>query len=562
MVAISNSTSLTFLKEEIDGMLGEAERQLESWVDNPADKQPLQATAEVFHQLRGIFQVLELSAAALMSEEMELALQRIQQGGPVTAGDAVSQAIVLLSRYMEYVQLKDRAVPELLISGINDLRRSQGKPLILESHFFSVDLSRERFPKADSQPAFGAEQVRLSRRLRHMYQVGFVELLRASSNNTSSLKLMARAMGRFDRLCGDRPLGKLWWVGSAVLSAMVEEQMPMTPARKSLLANYDRQMKRVVYEGEQALASEPPLLLLKESIYLVSLASHARGVVGEVKQAYDLRTRLLDSELQAEISLMAGGSGSVLRTLAENLRQELGEVKHSLDMAAQGAMDTDYAEMAQSLDRVAGSMIMVNLNKEARALRELAARISPWPADFDVASNDFLAVVDELLLIENGVAMLERSLQPSSDLQQTVNNTRISLYQLDEARKMVVVESRAGLALVKKSIASFLESEGDRMHLANLPGTLATVAGGLTFLDLARAKSVMDACRLYMESLLAPGSEMPGTEQIETLADALSSVDYYLEIMEELKPIGDSVLEIAEESMEALGYPVVRGAAV
>ena len=97
------------------------------------------------------------------------------------------------------------------------------------------------------------------------------------------------------------------------------------------------------------------------------------------------------------------------------------------------------------------------------------------------------------------------------------------------------------------------------MHLTNVPSTLGSVSGGLTFLELDRAKGIMDACRNYIEqTLLAKGSETPTGEQMDTLADAISSIDYYLESMEEQKPIGESVLEVAEESMEELGYPVVR----
>ncbi len=47
-------------------------------------------------------------------------------------------------------------------------------------------------------------------------------------------------------------------------------------------------------------------------------------------------------------------------------------------------------------------------------------------------------------------------------------------------------------------------------------------------------------------------------ENMETLADALTGVDYYLDSMEEQKPIGDGVLEVAEESMNALGFPVSK----
>jgi hypothetical protein len=559
MVAMTNSTSLTFLKEEIDSTLGEAGRQLEAWVANPINTPDLEACAEAFQQLRGIFQVLELPAATLMASEMQQVCQRMREGGSaaLAMGAALGQAILLLGRYLEYVQLKNRPLPEVMVGGLNELRRAEGKPLVQESHFFSVDLARDRYPvPATTTP--GAEVPRLSRRLRHMYQVGLLGVLR-NQNRQVSLKLMARALGRIDRLCGAAPMGRLWWVGRAMIESLIVDDMAITPARKALLGQYDRQIKRLAVEGERALAADAPLLMLKESIFVVSLCSQGSGVIGEVKQAFELRPRITDAELQAEIALMAGGSGSVMKTVAASLKEELNNVKQTLDLAAQGVADTDYSDVADSLSRIGGTLMMVNLTREAQQIRARAEVVKGWKSSPDIESLDFQSLVDDLLATENAIAGLERSLTPTDDIHKQQGNSKVSLYQLDEARMTVLSECRSGLALAKRSLASFLETNWDRMHLANLPGILATISGGLMFLDLARARAAMEACRLYIEQrLLAPGAQTPTREQMDTLADAISSVDYYLESMEEHKPIGESVLDIAEESMEELGFAVAR----
>ena len=564
MVAITNTTSLTFLKEEIDNTLNEAEKHLEAYAANPSQDASINACVEAFHQLRGIFQVLELPAATLMAEEMELVAQSIPSSGNIPGFSAgLSQAIVLLGRYLEYVQLKNRALPELMISGINELRRAAGKPLIQESHFFAVDLSRDRYPPIEASQASQSDLPKLSRRLRHMYQLGLLGILRGQ-NSSANLKMMARALERIDRLCGPVAISRMWWVARGALEAMIADQMALTPARKALLSQYDRQIKKIIYEGSRALQSDVPLLMVKESIYVVSLCSRASGVLAEIKQVYDLRSRLTDAELQDEIALMSGGSGSVLRTVAENLKTELADVKQSLDLAAQGVADTDYADVAESLMRVAGTLVMVHLNQEAALLKERAAKVRQWQAgNVDPQGLEFQGLVDDLLAIENAVAGLERSLTPADDIRNAeTRNSKISLYQLDEARVAVVGECRSGLTLTKRAVASFVENNWDSMHLTNVPPTLAAVSGGLTFLELDRAKGVMDACRSYIEQvLLARDAEAPTREKMDTLADAISSVDYYLESMEEHKPIGESVLEVAEESMEELGYPVVRASA-
>ena len=136
MVAITNTTSLTFLKEAIDATLTEAETRLEAFSDDPSRQEELARCAEDFQQLRGICQVVELPSAALMSEEMALAARELQERHSEARVQALGNSIVLLTRYFDYVQLKNQTLPALLIGGINELRRAGGKALIQESHFF------------------------------------------------------------------------------------------------------------------------------------------------------------------------------------------------------------------------------------------------------------------------------------------------------------------------------------------------------------------------------------------------------------------------------------------
>lgn len=554
MVAITNTTSLTFLKEAIDTTLSEAEASLEAFADDRGDATVLDQCSSAFHQLRGISQVLELSAATLMSEEMELATEALKRQHDRSLVQALGNAIVLLGRYYEYVQLKDRAQPELLIGGINELRRAGGKSLIQESHFFSVDLSRAREPVLGAgDPAALASQ---GRRLRHMYQVGLLGLLRGQ-NRDAHLKLMARALQRVDKLCGDCALSRFWWVARAATESLAADRMVITPARKALLAQYDRQLKKLVYDGERALSQEAPLMLFKESLFVASLGSGATPTAREVRQVFGVGERISDADLQRELALMTGSRGSVIRSVAGALKDEINQIKDTLDLAAQGVADTDYSAVAGGLRRIASTLEMVGKEQEATALRERAGLVTDWPADTEVDSAEFHALVDDLLAAENTVASLERSLAPSDDVRRDATNSSISLYQLDEARMTVVGECRAGLALAKRSLASYMENHWDPMHITNLPGTFTTICGGLMFLELERAGRVMKASRRYIAEKLLKGDE-PDQPAMETLADALTGIDYYLESMEEQKPIGEGVLDVAEQAVAELGYPATE----
>ena len=555
MVAITNTTSLTFLKEAIDSTLTEAENRLEVFSENHTLQDELTHIAESFQQLRGICQVVELPAAALMSEEMGLAARELKEKVSDARVQALGNAIVLLTRYFDYVQLKNRTLPALLIEGLNDLRRANGKPLIQESHFFSADLSVGRTPPAKVSELKRSELPALARRLRHMYQVGLLGILRNQSAQPN-LKLMARALARLDKATGPCGMSRFLWVAQGVLTAMYSDDMAITSARKALLSQYDRQLKNLVYGGEQAFDAEVPLLMVKESLYVVSLSNLQTGVISEIKTAFSLKTTITDEELQRELALMTGASGSVIRSVASAMRDEITELKNSLDMASQGVADTNYREVGESLQRLGSTLSMIGKDEEAAALKHRGAEVAKWNPDQNVESEAFHALVDDLLTVENVAANLERSLAPEDDMHRGATNSSISLYQLDEARMTVVGECRAGLALAKRSVSSFMDNNWDAMHLTNLPGTFASIAGGLMFLDLERAKSITESCHKYIVKQLIEGTNNPTRENMETLADALTGVDYYLESMEEQKPIGDGVLEVAEESMKALGYPV------
>lgn len=563
MVAITNAVSLTFLKDELENTLNAAGAQLEQYPGEDREEaraEIVRQCAETFHQVHGICQMLELSAAAMMAEEMELATQDLPaSGNPQLMVATLGNSIVLLERYLEYIQIKNRDIPELILDVINELRILGGKTALPESHFFSVNLACDRFPEVVQARVDSGERSRLIRRMRHMYQVGLLGVLR-TENNPVNLKLMARALARMDRLCPPGRMSRFLWVARAALEALLRDEMVLTPGRKALLGQYDRQMKRLVYDAATGEHGDVPLLLIKSSLYIVSLSPHHGSVIGEVKQAFDLRNTLSDKDLQQERSVMSSGS-SVIRTVANALKEELEDVKKSLDFVAQGAADVNFADVGAALSRISSTLIMVGQGKEAEQVRKQAAVATSWGTRKpDPEGMDFQRFIDGLVVVENAVALLEKRIAPQDDVHRQANNTSISLYQLDDARMKVVGECRGALALIKRAISTYAEGK-DPMHLANLPTILGGAAGGLTFLELPRARAILGSCRQYVEqSLLSSSTPAPTNEQLETYADALTAVDYYLESMEERKPIGDSVLEVAEYSLEELGFPVIRGA--
>jgi len=563
MVTIDGIGSLNLVKFEIDNTLKQAETAIELYAEEPDNEAQLKTAIELFCQIRGIFRMIGLPAATMLISEMEILAKDIFDG---VASDNEAQlasmgnAIVILSHYLEYIHIKQCIFPALLIPTINELRLLSKKSYVPESSFFNVDLNVVRdFTVKKPNTVESSDIPALSRRLRLMYQVGMLGVFKGENPKTN-FRLMRRALEQIDKLCGDVPIGSLWWVAKGAMEAFATETIEITNVRKTFLGRIDRHIRLLVQQGAEVLEQEPPEHLLKECLYFVSLASKDDDHIVELRKAFSLDTNTYTDEvLVQERDLMCGPGGTVIQTVASALQEDLSQIKDSLDQGARGAQGgkEGLGAVKEALVRTSQTLVMLGLMDPSNVLRDLADRIHGWE-DREVEAEEYNAVADSLLFVENAIIELRNANTPQTHSEIEVDkDVTISLSQLEEARQVVVAESRAGLSLAKRAISSYVDSHWDGMHLNNVPVTLHSVWGGLVFLQLERAAKVMTSCGSYVGKDLIDGSQgKPDEHMMDTLADALTSIDYYLESMEENKPIGDGILDVAEESVLELGYPI------
>ncbi|CBL45252.1 Conserved hypothetical protein [gamma proteobacterium HdN1] len=566
MLTIEGTVSLNIVKDQLDESLRLAETSLEQYLDEPEDEHRLRTCIEELVQIKGVLKLIELHGAAMLSEEMLELINMLLVGQSKERDHSLgilSGALMVLSKYLEYVQLQQYSLPVLLVPVINEVRSTLRKPLLAESMFFEVPVSVVQPPVLGGEPANPAQLMQTGHRLRHLYQVGMLGVFKGDRVDMHA-RMMLRALTRIEALSGSVPMARLWWLGRGVLESVADKQLSVNNVRKSLLGAIDRQFRSVLSGGEAALMGEPPQALLKECLFLTALATRPGPVAHQIQSAFAIpKDRITDHRLQAQRDVMFGPGRSVMHAVVDALREELTFIKEQLDLGARGGQEDEggFSRIAEALGRISNTLKMLGQEEVAAALAAKLSVISSWDhSSIDGESAEFQAVADVLLYVENSVAMLLPRLQgalSSADDEMTELRSRgISVSLLDDARKVVVEESRAGLSLAKRAIASFLESEGDGMHLSNVPVTLTSVWGGLIFLQMKRAAEVMRACEDFISSKLLNERTKPDAHTMETLADAITSIDYYLESLEDNKPIGDGILEVAEESMQELGFPV------
>src|SRR5690606_8408112 len=126
-----------------------------------------------------------------------------------------------------------------------------------------------------------------------------------------------------------------------------------------------------------------------------------------------------------------------------------------------------------------------------------------------------------------------------------------------EARQVVdtiVREAIANFVQARQALVAFVETSWQHEQLSDVPRLLDEVAGALRMMELAQPADYLIAVSRYTEHELIARQRVPNGRQLDTLADALASLEYYLEALREQRGNRDEILDIARGSLEALGY--------
>ncbi|PAV47517.1 ferrous iron transporter B [Pseudomonas sp. HAR-UPW-AIA-41] len=554
---VTGATSLSLVRDELFATIEQAELSLEQFIGERSNGNLLQQAVEGLQQIRGTLKLIELTGAEMLAQEMLDQANDIPAGAGNERDDqltALSSALYVLRRYLESVDAHRQEIPELLLPTINELRRAGGQPLLPESFFFSARLDQPRPPRTQA----ASDDVHADgRRLRHMYQVGLLGYIR-EQNAVASLRLMGRAMERLDSLLGEQTAARLCWIAAGAIEAIIDGQLLPRRSRKQLFSRLDRELKNLL--GKPGY--EPPRAMLKELLYLVALADSKGERCEQLREALSFTSLpFTDHMLEEEYQRLAGPGHAVLRSLSSAIRDELTAVKDLLDLIERGsAQGESFGNLHAVLGKLGKTLGMVGLTSAGNALQAQMPVVASWSEGGEVTSEALNRLAEAVLYVESMVASLERGERRDVRPQEVLPGQEaesFATHQLAEARIVVVDEAQAGLSLAKRAITAYLESSGDKLHLANVPVTLQAVRGGLWFLNQGRAAMLVGACADYIQSKMLETSQMPSEQMLETLADALTSLEYYLEAGAVLRPeTTPSVLDLAEESVRALGMPL------
>ncbi|WP_172600514.1 Hpt domain-containing protein [Sulfurivermis fontis] len=559
MTAKFDVSTLNWVKGEIDASLDQARLALEAFVATPDDETQMGFCVMHLHQVHGTLQMVELYGAARAADEMErlaVALQEKRIADIERACEVLMRAILQLPDYLEGLQtgLSDNAL--VLLPLINEMRRLRGEQALPESDFFQPDLSV--MPPAAPAPTVDIRV--LAQKARPYYQSSLLHLLRGEET-PQSLKTLRVLSDKLLAAATVPALRQWFWVFGGFIESLSGDGQVVRTAAKRLLSNGEQVIRQIGEGGEAAVKPESLSSLLTSLLFQVAQAAGSAGRVGELKTAFGLN-RLMAGE--AAPAGVGGFNAELKKTLAGDVLEELASVQDALDIfvRSERRAASSLLPLADTLSRIASTLVMMGQPALQEALERQVAVIRDLQDVESVADDNLLmGIASAVLAVDSALRDwgTVRPLEQADDLAGQVGAGELSPEAEAEHQRVirqVMKEARSNLLRVKDAVDAYVAAPGDATPLAPLAGLLHEIIGSLTLLSYTRAARVLRACSLYIGNDLAKADTLPGSDMLDALADALTSIEYYMDAFVESRVHPGMVLEVAERACAKLGYPV------
>ncbi|MHC8359560.1 Hpt domain-containing protein [Pseudomonas sp. LS2P72] len=549
--------ALEWVKGEIAETLKVAHQAIETLLDDPQATHALSECLACIHQVHGSLQMVEFYGAALLAEEMEHLTTALQQNRVSHRDETLHlllQALGQLPIYLDRVQGARRDLPLVVLPLINDLRSARGESLLSETSLFSPQLPD--LPPLDEESLALLEPADLPnvlRKLRQMLQMALVGLLREQDGETN-LGYLTKVFARLEGLCGNAPLSPLWQVASALVEGMRDGSIANSPALRSLFKEADKELKRLLEQGIPGINQPAPLELLKSLLFYIAKAEHPTGQMLTMKDRYSLDDALPDSAMvDEERARLAGPDRDAMRSVLAALCEELVRVKERLDLFVRSDRQhtSDLESLLAPLRQIADTLAVLGFGQPRKVIiDQLAVVLSLVQGQREPNDAILMDVAGALLYVEANLAGMVGTVEPESQ-----EDSRLPTTDLTQIHQIVIKEARICLQQAKDMIVDYIDADWDRQHLQPLPALLTQVRGALAMIPLSRAASLIETCNHFIREHLLLDPDHPGWQELDSLADVITSIEYYLErLSDDPEAPGEKLLDVAEKSLASLGF--------
>lgn len=529
--------SLHILLEEIEVALKDAETHLSEFHDDEEQVDLLMDSATVIEQLASIFDLINFKGTNELASAIAANLKKLHDSGDNSNTELVmdiSEGIMVLDRYVEFVLLKEMLEPALLMPVINKLRQHLGEPaLSLDALSYGNSISINNPTKHYQAPAsLGLDTKALVTAYRH----GLGVLLSKEDNKLSADE--AQKIANMAAAC--RQIAEkshtLFWQAAAVATSNLPAILPLSNAKKRTLIYLEQQFWQYLPLTDRRFAD------------LVSLACGQNDKFAALaKQKHGLGQASPEEQAQMQRFLF-GPNREITDTLNILIQNEISTIKEKVDSLARGSNDINAitsTDISEQINNLGSSMYLLGLNEASQALKQAAQEVAAWQTP---SPDDFDKLLAELMIAENAAIFLTKTHTPGA-VKLPLHNRSISLHQLDTAYDTLIKESRINIANISTAIENYLtDSSKDSLHLQNIPEMLEQVAGASNFLRLNNTAKMLTRLGRYVNETITNKHKL-NDRQLADIADIIVAADYQLEGQEQNRPVSKQALLIGQHSL-------------
>ncbi|NOX79282.1 MAG: hypothetical protein GXO41_08680 [Gammaproteobacteria bacterium] len=534
--------SLHLLRPEIAVTLHDAEMHLSEFNDDSSQAPLLLDSVDTLAQLAKVLRLIQLEEGYELANSLSAGLQKLYEERDQPNNDMmmdVSEGIMTLARYIEFVLLKETIEPSLLLPIINQLHSDLNQPALQLSDLTANKNSSIVIanPEQNYQPltSLGIDP----KKLVEAYRAGLSVALTAHSNQLSPKELeKLKAMQAACELVSKRTDSLFWHAADAAVSDLAGA-LPLSNLQKRALIFVEQQFNDYLPVNDSRFAD------------LVQFASSRDSQLAlQVQHKFSANT-LDETQLKTMRRFLFGPDREVTSTLNQLIQQEIDLIKSASDSYARQVnlnSSTDEIDtMAQRLHDLSNVFKTLNLNEVSAALNQQTGKVKTWTQP---TPNDFDELLGTLMMAENAAINLAKSHTPGAVILPVYNQT-ISLHQIETAHNTLVQESRTAITTIETALNNYLnDADKDILHITPVPDMMRAISGACLFLNLPRQSQLLKRAATVLQNLIEQQGRELSEHALAKIADIVMSADYYLESLETNKPAGNHAMYVGYRSLQ------------
>ena len=244
--------------------------------------------------------------------------------------------------------------------------------------------------------------------------------------------------------------------------------------------------------------------------------------------------------------------------MAAAIKEDLSKVKDVLDIFVRrgGGQGDELTPQLELLKKISDTLGVLGLGELRQRVQDEISALSQIVGSGKAPPEESLVrVAGVLLSVEDSLDdQLVRLILPTPAAESAADFPAELDHEFKQVSEAVLRECIVNLARIKEAVSQAVQkpTEFFPQGLDNVPQLLRGITAGLLMLGKGRAVELMDEIGAQVRALIEPGAPPPDAIRLERVADAIVSIEYYMETLQNGRADPWYMLDNAELCLKTL----------